>query len=171
MNAAATQQPTLGNQLPPATLMGQAQEWLSFRLGDEEYAIDILKVQEIRGYDSVTRIAGAPDFVKGVTNLRGVIVPILDLRIRFGLGTVSYDAFTVVIILNLGQRVVGVVVDAVSDVLNLPPGDLRPPPDFVATMKAEHLLGLGIVEERMLILLDIERLLLDPDLALVEAPV
>ncbi len=155
--------------LNPAPLpLGAAQEWLSFRLGEEEYAIDILKVQEIRGYDSVTRIAGAPAFVKGVTNLRGVIVPILDLRLRFGLGEATYDAFTVVIVLNFASRVVGVVVDAVCDVLTLAQEDLRPPPDFVAAIKAEHLFGLGIAEERMLILLDIEKMLLDPDLALVE---
>jgi purine-binding chemotaxis protein CheW len=141
---------------------------LSFRLGEEEYAIDILKVQEIRGYDSVTRIAGAPEFIKGVTNLRGVIVPIVDLRLKFGLGQAVYDAFTVVIILNLGSRVVGVVVDAVCDVLTLGPESLRPAPEIVSVMKTEHLRGLGVLEDRMLILLDIEKLLLDPELALVE---
>jgi purine-binding chemotaxis protein CheW len=118
----------------------------------------------------VTRIAGAPEFIKGVTNLRGVIVPIVDLRIKFGLGQPTYNAFTVVIVLNLGSRVVGVVVDTVSDVLALGNDDLRPPPEFAAAMKTEYLVGLATLGERMLIVIDIARLMLDPDLALVDAP-
>ncbi|MEQ6600667.1 chemotaxis protein CheW, partial [Pseudomonas aeruginosa] len=96
---------------------GPAQEYLTFTLGREEYAIDILRVQEIRGYDQVTAIANAPPFIKGVINLRGAIVPIVDLRIKFHLAEVTYDPFTVVIILNIGRRIVGVVVDSVSDVI------------------------------------------------------
>ena len=106
------------------------EEFLSFRLGAEEYGIDILKVQEIRGYESVTRIANAPSFIKGVTNLRGTIVPIVDLRLKFGLGEPTYDSFTVVIILNVARRVVGVVVDSVSDVTELTAEQIRPAPDF-----------------------------------------
>lgn len=94
-------------------------EYLTFRLGAEEYGVDILKVQEIRGYDAITQIANAPVFVKGVINLRGVIVPIVDMRIKFALGDAEYDQFTVVIILNVAGRVVGIVVDAVSDVISL----------------------------------------------------
>jgi len=94
-------------------------EFLAFTLGKEEYGIDILKVQEIRGYEAVTRIANSPDFIKGVVNLRGIIVPIVDMRIKFQLGEPTYDQFTVVIILNIGGRVVGMVVDSVSDVITL----------------------------------------------------
>lgn len=104
------------------------QEFLIFTLGNEEYGIDILKVQEIRGYDQVTRIANTPAFIKGVTNLRGVIVPIIDLRVKFSQQSVSYDENTVVIVLNFGQRVVGIVVDGVSDVLSLTAEQIRPAP-------------------------------------------
>ena len=106
------------------------QEYLVFTLGTEEYGIDILKVQEIRSYETVTRIANAPDFLKGVTNLRGVIVPIVDLRLKFKLGNVRYDHQTVVIILNVAGRVVGIVVDGVSDVLTLTGDDIKPAPEF-----------------------------------------
>ncbi|KAG0757398.1 hypothetical protein G6F22_019977 [Rhizopus arrhizus] len=120
-------------------------EFLVFTLGDEEYGIDILKVQEIRGYDAdtVTRIANVPSFIKGVTNLRGIIVPIVDLRIKFNLNRVEYNEQTVVIILNLDRRVVGIVVDGVSDVLMLNAGQIRPAPEFGATLSTEYLTGLG----------------------------
>ena len=147
---------------------GFEQEFLTFTLGREEYAIDILKVQEIRGYDSVTTIANAPAFIKGVINLRGTIVPIVDLRIKFGLGQVEYTPFTVVIILNVAERVVGVVVDSVSDVMALAPEQVRPAPDFSAQVGAAFILGLGTVEERMLILVDIEKLILSREMALVD---
>ncbi|MDN4059521.1 chemotaxis protein CheW [Massilia sp. YIM B02769] len=142
-------------------------EVLSFRLGKEEYGISILKVQEIRGYDAVTRIANAPAFLKGVINLRGQIVPIVDMRIRFALGQAEYDAFTVVIILNIGRQVIGMVVDSVSDVVTLAPEQVRPAPSIGGGIDADHLLGLGTVGERMLILLDIERLMASPDMGLV----
>ena len=135
------------------------QEFLIFTLGNEEYGIDILKVQEIRGYDQVTRIANTPDFIKGVTNLRGVIVPIIDLRVKFAQQGVSYDENTVVIVLNFGQRVVGIVVDGVSDVLSLTAEQIRPAPEFAVTLATEYLTGLGALGERMLILVDIEKLL------------
>lgn len=128
------------------------QEFLVFTLGNEEYGIDILKVQEIRGYDQVTRIANTPAFIKGVTNLRGVIVPIVDLRVKFCEGDVEYDDNTVVIVLNLGQRVVGIVVDGVSDVLSLTAEQIRPAPEFAVTLSTEYLTGLGALGERMLIL-------------------
>src|SRR4051812_11574072 len=101
------------------------QEFLTFTLGDEEYGVDILKVQEIRSYELVTAIANSPDFIKGVINLRGVIVPIVDLRIKFNLPKVEYSEFTVVIILNLAERVIGVVVDSVSDVVSFIPGNIK----------------------------------------------
>jgi len=148
-----------------------ANEYLTFRLDSEEYGIDILKVQEIRGYDTVTKIAGAPAFIKGVINLRGVIVPIVDLRMKFNLGEAKYDAFTVAIILNLSGRTVGAVVDSVSDVLELDPAQVKPVPEFRSMMDAGFITGLGSVgtgdEARMLILLDIDRLMSGEDIALV----
>jgi purine-binding chemotaxis protein CheW len=144
------------------------QEFLTFTLGREEYAIDILKVQEIRGYESVTSIANAPAFIKGVINLRGTIVPIVDLRIKFGLGLVEYTPFTVVIILNVADRVVGAVVDSVSDVISLAPGQVHPAPDFSSQVGTDFILGLGTVEDRMLILVDIEKLMLSREMALVD---
>ena len=144
------------------------QEFLVFTLGSEEYGIDILKVQEIRGYDNVTRIANAPDFIKGVINLRGIIVPIVDMRIRFNLGRVTYDQQTVVIILNVAHRVVGMVVDGVSDVLTLAAGAIMPAPEFGSTLTAEFVTGLGTVDGRMLILMDIEKLMTSQEMALIE---
>ncbi|KFX07973.1 MULTISPECIES: chemotaxis protein CheW [Pectobacterium] len=145
------------------------QEFLIFTLGDEEYGVDILKVQEIRGYDQVTRIANTPSFIKGVTNLRGVIVPIVDLRVKFAKQDVEYDDNTVVIVLNLGQRVVGIVVDGVSDVLSLTADQIRPAPEFAVTLSTEYLTGLGSLGERMLILVDIEKLLSSEEMALVDS--
>ncbi|MBW7566009.1 chemotaxis protein CheW [Chromobacterium subtsugae] len=147
----------------------QARELLVFTLGDEEYAIDILKVQEIRGYDAVTRIANAPDFIKGVINLRGSIVPIVDLRLKFGLGDPQYNAFTVVIILNLGKRTVGMVVDGVSDVVQLGQEALRAPPEFGASVDTAYIEGLGMVDEQMIIIVDIERLMNSEEMALTDA--
>ncbi|CAJ0788521.1 Chemotaxis protein CheW [Ralstonia condita] len=142
------------------------EEYLAFTLGREEYGIDILKVQEIRGYETVTRIANAPDFIKGVINLRGIIVPIVDLRIKFQLERVEYNQYTVVIILNLKDRVVGIVVDGVSDVLTLQSQQIKPAPEFSGALDTEYIRGLGSIDERMLILVDIERLLLSADMAL-----
>lgn len=144
------------------------QEFLVFTLGDEEYGIDILKVQEIRGYDQVTRIANTPSFIKGVTNLRGVIVPIVDLRVKFSQGDVEYNDNTVVIVLNLGQRVVGIVVDGVSDVLSLTTDQIRPAPEFAVTLSTEYLTGLGALGDRMLILVNIEKLLNSDEMALLD---
>lgn len=144
----------------------ESHEFLAFRLGKEEYGIDILKVQEIRGYENVTRIANAPEFIKGVVNLRGIIVPIVDMRIRFNLGTPTYDQFTVVIILNLGGRVVGMVVDSVSDVTQLTKEQIKPAPEMGTALNTDYLLGLGTVDERMLILLDIGKLMASDDMGL-----
>ena len=141
-------------------------EYLTFCLGTEEYGIDILRVQEIRGYDAVTRIANAPAFIKGVINLRGIIVPIVDMRIKFGLGKAEYNQFTVVIILNVAHRVVGMVVDGVSDVLTLTAEQIRPAPEFGASLDTKYIIGLGTVDERMLILMDIERLMTSQDMSL-----
>ena len=147
---------------------GMAQEYLTFTLGPEEYAIDILKVQEIGGYEQPTTIANAPAFIKGVINLRGTIVPIVDMRIKFQVGKAEYTPFTVVIILNIGARVVGIVVDGVSDVTSLRPEQIRPAPDFAATVDTKYIQGLGTLDERMLIVVDIARLMLSSDMALVD---
>ena len=144
-------------------------EFLTFTLGSEEYGIDILKVQEIRGYDAVTRIANTPAFIKGVINLRGSIVPIVDLRIKFTLSQVTYDPFTVVIILNLGKRVMGIVVDSVSDVLTLSSTQISPTPELSAALDTRYILGLGTVDQRMLILVDIEKLMSSSEMALMDA--
>ena len=143
-------------------------EYLTFRLGEEEYGIDILKVQEIRGYDHVTRIANAPAWLKGVINLRGTIVPIVDMRIKFNLGRAEYDQFTVVIILNVAKRTVGMVVDSVSDVLTLSGEQIRPAPELSGTMDTRYITGLGTVEGRMIILADIERLMTSREMDLLE---
>mgnify|MGYP003506498967 FL=1 len=145
-----------------------ANEFLTFRLGREEYGIEILKVQEIRGYDSITQIANAPEFIKGVVNLRGIIVPIIDMRIKFRLGDATYDQFTVVIILNVSGRVMGVVVDGVSDVISLEAEQMQPTPGFGSVIDTEYIMGLGTVDERMLILIDIEKLMGSSDMGLID---
>lgn len=146
-----------------------AQEYLIFRLGDEEYGIDILKVQEIRGCDRVTRVPNAPDFLTGVTNLRGVIVPIVDLRVRFNLPVIGQDENTVVIVLNLSDRIVGIVVDGVVDVLSLDYEQIKPTPDVSAALSSRYLLGLGVVDNRMMILVNIEKLLSREELDAMDA--
>ena len=149
----------------------QGNEFLTFTLGKEEYGIEILKVQEIRGYDAVTSLANTPDFIKGVINLRGIIVPIVDMRIKFHLGSVEYNQFTVVIILNVANRVVGMVVDGVSDVITLNPDQVKPAPEFGSAIDTKYVMGLGTVDERMLILVDIEKLMTSRDMELVDVAI
>jgi purine-binding chemotaxis protein CheW len=144
-----------------------AREYLTFRLDQEEYGIDILKVQEIRSFEKPTRIANAPEFIKGVVNLRGTIVPIVDMRLKFRCAKAEYNAFTVVIILNLRNRIVGIVVDSVSDVMELPPGSVKSAPDMDTVIDADAVLGLASLGDRMLILLDIEKLMSSMDMGLV----
>jgi purine-binding chemotaxis protein CheW len=146
-----------------------AREYLTFRLDNEEYGIDILKVQEIRGYEPPTRVADAPEFIKGVVNLRGTIVPIVDMRLKFGCSKAEYNAFTVVIILSLRSRIVGIVVDSVSDVMELSSESLKTAPDMDGVIDSGSVLGLGSLGDRMLILLDIERLMSAPDMGLVSS--
>ena len=145
-----------------------AREFLAFTLGKEEYGIHILKVQELRGYEEPTRIANAPDFIKGVVNLRGIIVPIVDMRIKFNLGTPTYDQFTVVIILNINGRVVGMVVDSVSDVITLSPDQIKPAPEMGTALNTDYLIGLGTIDQRMLILVDIDKLMSSAEMGLIE---
>lgn len=143
-----------------------AREYLTFRLDQEEYGIDILKVQEIRGYESPTRIANAPSFIKGVVNLRGTIVPIVDMRLKFNCSKAEYNSFTVVIILNLRHRIAGIVVDSVSDVMELPPDSLKAAPEVDSVIDSNAVLGLGSLGDKMLILLDIEKLMSAEDMGL-----
>ena len=160
--------PTAAAVMPPGALAAQPLEFLAFTLGKEEYGVDIQKVQELRGYDAVTRIANAPEHIKGVVNLRGIIVPIIDMRIKFNLGTPTYDQFTVVIILNIASRVMGMVVDSVSDVITLSPEQVKPAPEMGAVLDADYLIGLGTLDDRMLILVDLEKLMTSEDMGLVE---
>lgn len=149
-------------------------EYLTFRLGAEEYGIDILRVQEIRSYEPPTRIAGAPSHVLGVTNLRGVIVPIIDLRCRFGLEA-TFGGNTVTVVLGIGGRTVGAVVDAVSDVVALTPGHVKPAPEFSGAVDAGHITGIATLGDgeraRMLILVDIENLMSGIEMGLVSETV
>lgn len=141
-------------------------EYLSFVLGDEHYALDITQVKEIRGYEPVTKIANAPPFIKGVINLRGDIVPIVDLRIKFDVGTPQYNEFTIVIMLNVLERIVGIVVDGVSDVIRLTKDEVRPPPEFGVAFDSRYLRGLAPVGESMVILINIESLISSEELGL-----
>ena len=145
------------------------QEFLTFTLGEEEYAIDILKVQEIRGYDGVNRIANTPDYINGVINMRGVIVPVIDMRLKLQVGEAVYNEFTVMIILNLGERVVGMVVDGVSDVIALSDEEIRPAPEFGTAMDTEYIQGLASIEERMAIVVDIEKLMTSSEMVLMDS--
>jgi purine-binding chemotaxis protein CheW len=153
---------------PPSSTATMGLEFLAFTLGQEEYGIDIQKVQELRSYEAVTRIANAPEHIKGVVNLRGIIVPIIDMRIKFNLGIPTYNQFTVVIILNIASRVMGMVVDSVSDVITLKPEQIRPAPERGSVLDTDYLIGLGTLDERMLILVDIERLMTSSEMGLVE---
>ena len=143
-------------------------EYLTFRLGAEEYGIDILRVQEIRSYEPPTRIANSPAFIKGVVNLRGVIVPIIDLRLKLGCDSAEYTHFTGVIVLNVRGRVVGAVVDSVSDVLQLGGDAIRPAPALSAAIDTGFITGIGSVAERMLILMDIEALMSSSEMGLMD---
>ena len=148
-----------GQELTDRSGTNISSEYLTFTLGNEEYGIDILKVQEIRGYDTVTHIANAPEFIKGVINLRGVIVPIVDMRIKFKVGVPTYNEFTVVIIMNVLGRVIGMVVDGVSDVVALSPEQIKVAPEMGAAMDTDYITGLGTLNDQMLILVDIEKLM------------
>lgn len=134
-------------------------EFLTFVLGDEQYGLEILKVQEIRGYEAVTRLPDSPDYVKGVINLRGTVVPVIDMRLKFHLERAEYNTLTVMIVLNVAGRVVGIVVDSVSDVVQLNREQIREMPDMRGAIDRQFITGIGTLDERMLILLDIETLM------------
>ena len=143
-------------------------EVLAFKLGSEEYGLNILTVQEMRGYDAVTRIANTPDHIKGVINLRGIIVPIIDMRIWLNLAPPTYDQFTVVIVLTITGRTIGIVVDSVSDVITLQPEQVRPAPPMGTALNTDYLIGLGTVDNRMIILVDIDHLMSTTELGLMD---
>ncbi|MBN4061440.1 purine-binding chemotaxis protein CheW [bacterium AH-315-G11] len=137
-------------------------QYLTFILSGEEYGVDILTVQELRGWESTTPIPNTPSFVLGVINLRGVIVPIVDLRDRFGLDRMEYGPTTVVIIVKVDaggkERVLGIVVDAVSEVYDINKSDVQPPPDMDGSISIDFVTGLATMDEKMVILLDITKL-------------
>jgi purine-binding chemotaxis protein CheW len=166
--ASRTLQDALGRNMPASKAAPTHGEYLTFRLGGEEYGIDILRVQEIRSYEAPTRIANAPAFLKGVVNLRGVIVPIMDLRVKLNCETAEFNAFTVVIVLNIRGRVVGAVVDSVSDVLELAGDAIKPAPSMNAQVDMSYITGIANVGERMLILMDIQELMSAADMGLID---
>lgn len=154
------------NNIAENTSEQQRLEFLTFTLGEEHYGLDIMRVKEIRGYEAVTKIANAPAFIKGVLNLRGDIVPIVDLRLKFAVGTATYDEFTIVIMLHIDERIVGIVVDAVSDVINIGTDEVKPPPQFGVAFDSQYLHGLVPLNENMIILLNIEKLISSQELSL-----
>jgi purine-binding chemotaxis protein CheW len=143
-------------------------QYLTFALGDEQYGVELLKVQEIKGYSPVTPIPNTPAHIKGVLNLRGSVVPVLDLRTRFGMEQIEYTKFNVIIVINIGSRVIGLLVDSVSDVLNVGPGDLRPVPDFGSRTDTRFISGMASAGDKIAVLLRIESLLNEADLAVAE---
>lgn len=151
--------PVSTTSLPLAQAPSQVYEYLAFKIGQEEYGVDILRVQEIRSYEKPTALANMPESLKGVINLRGVIVPIIDMRIKFRQEQALYNELTVVIVLNVGNRIVGAVVDSVSDVVTLEPHHLKPAPAFGNGFQPGHITALGSVDDRMLILLNMDQLL------------
>ena len=150
------------NQQTGLTTVGS--QFLTFNLGDELYGVDILRVQEIKGYTAVTKIPNTPSHIKGVLNLRGTIVPIVELRTKFGMPTIEYTAFTVIIVVVVRDKVMGLVVDSVSDVLTIDEKDIQPPPQFGAMVDVSFMNAIGKSGDRLVALLDMSRLLSDGDL-------
>ena len=150
-------------------------QYLTFILNQEEYGVDILRVQEIKGWDTVTPLPNTPGYIKGVINLRGTIVPIIDLRERFKLANAEYGPMTVVIVLKVisgdKTRIMGIVVDAVSEVYNVADDDMKPPPDFGSVVNIEYVMGLATIDEKMIIILDIDHLLTSEELDITAASV
>jgi len=164
--ATATIEPTQQQDIR-MTYNTDDQQFLTFNLADEFYGVDILKVQEIKGYTNVTKIPNTPDYLKGVLNLRGTIVPIVDLRLKFGMGVTEPTSFTVVVVVNVRNRVMGFLVDAVSDVLDLNAKDIQPPPELGTSVDITFVAGIGNSNEHLVTLLDIDRVLTDDEVKLV----
>ena len=157
---------TLSNQISFAT---DGSQYLTFRLAQEEYGVEILKVQEIKGYSAITPIPNTPSYLKGVMNLRGTIVPVVDLRSKFAMEEAEYNQFTVIIVAKVGPKVMGLIVDAVSDVLNIPTADVQATPDFGAEVDARYINGMAKAGDKLVVLLDIDRVMNavdDPSLAM-----
>ncbi|TPV59064.1 chemotaxis protein CheW [Aestuariibacter sp. GS-14] len=152
-----------------ATSMGDSKEYLTFMLGEEQYGLAIIQVKEIRGYEPVTKIANAPSFIKGVINLRGDIVPIVDLRVKFKVSEATYNEFTIVIMLNVKDRIVGIVVDSVSDVINVTEDEVHPPPEFGVAFDSRYLDGLASVDDGLVILVNIERLITSEEIGIFDS--
>lgn len=148
-----------------ADYTGDVNQYLTFCLGEEEYGIEILKVQEIKGYSAITYIPNTPPHIKGVMNLRGTVIPVVDLRAKFSMPAVDYNKFTVIIVVTVGEKILGLVVDAVSDVLNIAPGEVRPAPDFGARVDTKFISGVASLNDKLAVLLDIHKLLSEDDLA------
>jgi purine-binding chemotaxis protein CheW len=143
-------------QAAPSQLAGG--QFLTFNLGDETFGLEILRVQEIKGYSTITPIPNAPPHVIGLMNLRGAVIPIIDLRRKFGMPAVAYTKFTVIIVVTVGAKVSGLMVDAVSDVLDLQASQIAPPPEFDASVDVSYLTGLGTAGDQLVTLLDVDRL-------------
>ncbi len=158
---AATAADSSGNAL--------ASQFLTFLLGAEQYGVEILKVQEIRGYSAVTPIPNTPPYIKGVINLRGTVVPVVDLRAKFSMEATEYNKFTVIIVVTLGRKVTGLVVDAVSDVLDVPPSEMRAAPDLGTRADTRFISGMATIGDRMTVLLDIDRLLAEDETVALES--
>lgn len=161
---AAATEPITNNVNQQIGIATDGSQFLTFSLGDELYGVDILRVQEIKGYTTVTRIPNTPAHIKGVLNLRGTIVPIVELRTKFGMPTIEYTMFTVIVVVVVQDKVMGLVVDAVSDVLNIEKKDIQPPPEFGNKVDVSFISGIGKSGDRLVSLLDIDRLLVDPAL-------
>jgi purine-binding chemotaxis protein CheW len=159
----------LNNQVGGFT--GDAGQYLTFALGQEEYGVEILKVQEIKGYVPATPVPNTPNFIKGVMNLRGTIIPVVDLRTKLSLKEAEYNQFTVIIVVTVGTKVVGLIVDAVSDVLNIPKADIQAAPELGSTVDVRFIDGMAKAGEKIVMLLNIDRVINDADLQMIEKAV
>jgi purine-binding chemotaxis protein CheW len=143
-------------------------QYLTFALGNEEYGVDILKVQEIKGYTPATPVPNTPDYIKGVMNLRGTIIPVVDLRAKLALEQAEYNQFTVIIVVMVGTKVVGLIVDSVSDVLNIPKSDMQAVPEFGSTIDVGFIAGMAKAGEKIVMLLDIDKVVAEGELEAIE---
>ena len=156
---------TLGTATGQVSNNERANQYLTFTLGAEEYGIEILKVQEIKGYSAITHIPNAPPHVKGVMNLRGTVIPVVDLRRKFSMEMVEFNKFSVIIVVMVGEKVAGLVVDAVSDVLDIDSASVRPAPDFGSGADTRFIRGVASMGEKLVVLLDVDRLVTEEELA------
>ncbi len=156
-------------EMNDAISVKEVDQFVTFTLGDEEYGIEILKVQEIIGYPGFTKIPNMPAFVKGVINLRGSVVPVIDLRLKFGMDEKAYDTYTVILVLEVREKIIGAIVDSVSDVISLKEEEMQPTPDFSSGVSADSIRGMGRKDEKLIILLDIDRVLSGTEVGMLDA--